>query len=340
MKKNNSIVSKSNDLIESSYKLSLQEQKIVLYLVSLINPEDKEFKPYCIQSKTVAEILNINPKNVYRDLKRISRNLRKKDIIIFKENSILETGWISSFEYFAGEGYVEITFDPKLKPYLLQIKNRFTSYRLKDVVTLNSTYSIRVYELLKQHENFKERTLEIDKLKFFLGIPDKYKRYCDFKRRVLVTAYEEINEKTDLNIDFIEIKKGRIVEKIKFVMKGKKDCEIDKPFDEVAITQEFSINPYVQDLKKIIEEELSEEECEKILKVANNDIEIIKKKYEIVKSSKYDNLVGFLISAITKDYKAPIKNNQSKAPNKFHNFEQRTAKYNKEELEHIFRNNK
>ncbi|WP_129595900.1 hypothetical protein [Anaerophilus nitritogenes] len=53
-------------------------------------------------------------------------------------------------------------------------------------------------------------------------------------------------------------------------------------------------------------------------------------KYKIAKSSTYDNLIGFLISAIKKDYKEPIKQIKN---NRFHNFEGRTSKYTKQELE-------
>ncbi|MCB2362164.1 replication initiation protein [Clostridium estertheticum] len=42
----NYIVTKSNSLINCNYDLSVQEQKIILTLASMVQPQDTEFKEY------------------------------------------------------------------------------------------------------------------------------------------------------------------------------------------------------------------------------------------------------------------------------------------------------
>ena len=54
---------------------------------------------------------------------------------------------------------VDLCFDPKLKPYLLQLKDQFTSIALQYAIQLKSLYAIRIYELLKQYQRLKQRTL-------------------------------------------------------------------------------------------------------------------------------------------------------------------------------------
>jgi len=53
------------------------------------------------------------------------------------------------------DGIINFEVNPSLKPYLLNITNNFTSYHLDTIAHLKSTYTIRIYELLKQYENIK-----------------------------------------------------------------------------------------------------------------------------------------------------------------------------------------
>ena len=71
------------------------------------------------------------------------------------------------------------------------------------------------------------KIFELDELKRLLGVENvkSYDRFPDFRRKVLEKAQEEINEQTDLNIDFDTIKKGRKVIKIKFRIDEKKHIE-------------------------------------------------------------------------------------------------------------------
>jgi hypothetical protein len=56
---------KSNDLIEARYRLSLQESHIVLWLISQIKPEDKDFKTHELSVSKFAEMLGISGESIY-----------------------------------------------------------------------------------------------------------------------------------------------------------------------------------------------------------------------------------------------------------------------------------
>ncbi|MBF8984826.1 RepB family plasmid replication initiator protein [Lutibacter sp. B2] len=185
----------------------------------------------------------------------------------------------------------------------------------------------------------KERSFTVEELRDVLGIQKKqYPQYANFKQKVLKVAFEEINEKTDLNFKFEEIKKGRKVDKIKFFIKSQKKVLMeDTVLDEVAVTIENDEEEivYTGELKKIIKEKLTEDELKAILKAANYDMDKIKEKYEIAKVSSYTNLVAFLISAITNNYQLPKKNKTS--TNQFNNFQTNDTEYTNEELEKLIR---
>ena len=59
----NYLVTKSNYFImNSSYDLSLEEQKIILTLASMVQPNDEEFKPYIFKISDFMELLGVNTK--------------------------------------------------------------------------------------------------------------------------------------------------------------------------------------------------------------------------------------------------------------------------------------
>ncbi|MBF0345212.1 MAG: replication initiation protein [Nitrospirae bacterium] len=215
------LVVKSNYLVEACYRLTLTEQRVILYMVSMINQIDEDFKLYRISVSEFIGILGIEDKDAYNQIRQVTNSLREKGLNIYdpKTDSLLNIGWLSSSRYFTGKGYVELRFDPGLKPYLLQLKARFTSYKLENVIRLDSIYSIRIYELLMQYWRLGERTVKVADLRKLLGITgNEYALYGDFKKRVILTAQAELAKRTDLYFTFTEIKTGRKVTAIDFTI--------------------------------------------------------------------------------------------------------------------------
>lgn len=294
------LVTKSNELIEASYKLTTNEQRIVLMLAAKVQPEDQEFKCYRIEVDEFVELLGLKRTGVHNDIQEIIKNLMKKSFGIKRHESgrrsVLYMPWLASAEYFIGQGYMELEFSPKLKPYLLQLKERFTTYKLHDVMQLRSVYSIRIYELLKQYNTIGNRLFELDDLKFTLGIEkSEYEKYGHFKAKVLKVAQKELEEKTDISFDFEEIKAGRKVAKINFIIKRQaveqlELLPIEEPDGLISRLKGFG---------------LTEIQIDHI--VNNYDEEYILENLKIVerdfKKKKVQNLAGYTYKAIQDDYR-------------------------------------
>ncbi len=226
------LVVKSNYLIEASYRLSLQEQRLILLMVSRIKPEDKGFQVYRIAVKDFNRIVGIKNEANYQRTKELTKKLLERSLQITKDNSVLQITWLSSAEYFEGKGYVELSFDPKLKPYLLQLKEFFTKYRLQNVIRLKSSYSIKLYELLKQYENIGRREFTLEQLRRKLGLKDsEYPLYANFKQKILSRVLNELNEHTDLSFSMRERKNIRKVVGIVFVISKKRQQQTRKEND-------------------------------------------------------------------------------------------------------------
>lgn len=212
---------KSNTIIEAKYKLSVREQKFILYMASLIKPEDKDFQFYEIRVSDLDKILNTSGKkwgSLYKEVHQMIDNLMTKRLEFMDEekNELIKTTWVASTKTKITDGIISFEFSHRLKKYLLQLKEQFTKYKFKYVIRLNSSHSIRIYELLKRYQFRKEVTFELPELKSILGLDNKYKEYKDFKKRILLDTQKELEEKSDIRFDFETERIGRKIHYITF----------------------------------------------------------------------------------------------------------------------------
>jgi len=215
----NHLVVQSNPLVEGQYKLDLIPQKLIRHLVSMIKPSDDQFekKYYRLFASNFAILTGSNEKNIYEQIKEAAHKLKRTSITIRKKKSTIVTSWLSSFEYHDREGWIEFEFSSKLEAELLKIQEQFTQYHLVNISKLKSQYSIRLYELLRQHVVIGSREIKIDELKTMLGIgKDEYKLFGDIRARVLKPAYIEINAKTDLEYQWKPVKHVRKAVGVRF----------------------------------------------------------------------------------------------------------------------------
>jgi plasmid replication initiation protein len=308
----NYLVTKSNYFImNSSYDLSLQEQKIILTLASMVQPTDKEFKIYRFKISEFMELVGVDTKTKYTQIPKITKELMKKVFEIEEGKKLIQVAWLSSVVYEKGTGYVELEFSPRLKPYMLKLNTLFTQYKLGNILNMKSKYSPRIYELLKCNE-FKKQgyiEIEVDELRKILKTEDMYHQYQDFKRKVVIQAQKELKKISDISFDFEEIKTGRKVTGLKFHIKANKSSK--KPIDEVCATREDKstlqkeqdFRELINIVKNIFEEVITGLQAKRLLDTAKGDINIINEKYALSQNvAKIDNIVGWVIKAIKEDY--------------------------------------
>lgn len=222
------LVVKSNDLIQKSrFSLNVQQQKIVLYLISKLKYNDNDFKEFEINLKDFCKCcgINLNCGRTYNELKESIKQIADKSMWIEREDGA-ETlvRWIEKPTIYKNDGIITIKLDDDLKPYLLNLKEKYTQYELIYTLQLRSKFSIRLYELMKSlhYDKLKEYTVRysISELKKKIDASN-YKAYGDFRRRVLEKAVEEINSFTDILISYKTFKRGRAIAEIEFYISTK-----------------------------------------------------------------------------------------------------------------------
>jgi plasmid replication initiation protein len=205
------VVKQHNDIIGGKYNLNPNEIKFILTIVAQIKMEDEDFKPYTITKKELEERWGVELNEAR--LKEFADGILSKPFSIKrpppdgskkKSGGFIAMNWFSSIEYKEHQAIIEASFDPKLKPYLLDLKGTFTTFNLGYALKFKSAYAIRIYQLIKQFEPKGYYRTKVADLQEILKVPDSLKVYADFKRYVLNIALKEINQHSDLQVALIE----------------------------------------------------------------------------------------------------------------------------------------
>ena len=213
------MVRKSNELIQKSrFDLSVEQQRIVLFLISKISPQDKEFKLYDFSIPEFCRVCGIDYDSGgnYGYLKSVLKALRDKSVgAILPDGRWTTIAWVEKPYIIPKNGTVQIRLDNDMKPFLLELKEKFTQYELIYTLNFKSKYSIRLYELIKSrhfHEMDEYKFIySIEELRQLIGADDRksYAQYTNFKARALVPAVNEINEMSDIDVEWDEKPKAR-----------------------------------------------------------------------------------------------------------------------------------
>ncbi|MCT7465423.1 replication initiation protein [Aliarcobacter cryaerophilus] len=216
MKEEDYKVVKHNSLvnIKGKYQYSVNQLKLVCHLIANIKPNEEDFETKYIALKELG-FVGENSEN-YTYFKEEFVRLLEMPFKI--PNSKYWVNWFSALAF--ENGVIEYRFDPALKPFLLNLKENFTSYYLSNVMNLKSNYAILTFELLAQARNQGYRNITIKEYRELLKIPDSYLN-ADILR-LIKKVQKEIRDRTNLQFDFAFKKMGKAFHSINFVVKNNK----------------------------------------------------------------------------------------------------------------------
>lgn len=231
--KTNTIARIENTLIfHAEYQLTAKEQKVMLYLISSIDPiRQKRFESQLISLKNLESVLMSDKKNgsFYNEIRNFAKRVVKKGIEFTTEVEIdgeFLPGYINWFQSIvpvkSPEASLKFKFSEDLKPFLLELKE-YTQIDYVEVLPLNSGFSIRLFQLFRAYRNRMSKhqirsklRYELEELKGLLGVAGKYVDYRNFRLKVLEVMKKEINKHTSIGIKYTPYKEGRSVVGIEF----------------------------------------------------------------------------------------------------------------------------
>lgn len=288
-------VVKHNDLVRARSNLSKIEHRVIAMLIAQLDRDDESFDLQRIHIRDIIEKSGSSSQDLYSRGKEICQRLLNQKIQIQTEENgrRVYEGYnaLDKIRYVEGDGYIEARFNDSMKPFLLELKRRFTIYQLEAFMQLGSRYSMRIYELLKMREDLRWLRIPIEQLRELLSCEDKYSRFGDFRRRVIERAQSEVNETTDITFTYKVERDGQSPVRINFMIEPQEEAgsEIEsvkstpKPGPqevgvktEEAEAEDIQFNTYAMVLSGLTQEELSElseEEIRETIKVAEEKAE-------------------------------------------------------------------
>ena len=250
-----------------------------------------------------------------------------------RKNSFILKGLVDYAEY--KNGKFVIKFSPEMNVYIDDLKSNFTTIDVRILTKFTSIYAYRLYEILKSEafhikkDNVPYRKrYNLSELKLLLCCVDTqetavqhalncsnpdfddivaniaqkkhYNQWYELKRNVLDVGVRQINEYSDLLVDFEAESHGRGAKVGHVVFSIQRKQDLNGISDGSA--------PQKDDIRKVKEalaghagaERFTEENIKSFLKYSGNDIEKIKDAMKIATeyNGHISNLVGFIITSL------------------------------------------
>ena len=231
-------VRQHNAITTARYEMTACEMDIVFYLLSLLRKEDCVGRFYQVR---VLELMAVTGREWnYQQFLEATSALRTREYVFEDDNRLLQVGLLASAEYLKGTGVIELEISEKIRPYFIDLKRNFTSFRLQAAFSLNSKYAKRIYQIASQWKDKSEtRTFSLHDFKVMLALkdpkgsePEQYTKVSMFKKHVLDLAVTQINKNTDLRISYNLHKKGRSFDRISFNVEQQQPEQLPLPFEE------------------------------------------------------------------------------------------------------------
>jgi plasmid replication initiation protein len=230
-------VCKANQLIEATYRLTLNEIRVINACIAQVDSvapllaTDK----FELSAKDFAKLFSISEDRAYSELQSTTKTLYERSLAIHNPDPTkpkikkLETRWISTIGYMPEDGKIYLYFSQGILPFLSELKGQFTKYELTQISGMTCIYAYRLYELLMQWKSTGKREIEIEWLKKHFELDKSYDRMFDLKKRVIDPAVKDINEHSSYQVRWEQRKTGRKVTHLIFTFSEKKS-----PEDEAA----------------------------------------------------------------------------------------------------------
>ncbi|WP_432648447.1 RepB family plasmid replication initiator protein [Mitsuokella sp.] len=239
-------VKQSNNLTIARYKLTLLENRILFALCSQIKKNDDSFDRIRMSVADLADFCGIEGKNKYAKIRTISNNLMRKIVTIpTVDGGEYTTHWLQARRYYPSDCTIEFRLDDDLRGELLQLRAAYVNVPASMLISFKRAYSARLYLILKRMMDSGsydfEYNLDFFRDKFELG--KTYEKFSNLKDGVLDPCLTELNEKSNISIEWEYIKVKRSFKKIHFLLAYKEQ----EPFTVPAQPKKISAGNFLTD---------------------------------------------------------------------------------------------
>ena len=322
----------SNQLTIARYLLGEMEQKLLLYAVGMIDPKAKAFSRYRIEISAYAAACGIDGHSLNERLWKAARTIADKPLIILnhkdKDGTVgdLSTHWFA--EVFRTPGYIEVTFPPSLKGYLVDVQKCFFLTELGVPLRFTGEYSIRLYQWAKSWQFRETKEISLADLRVVLGliewdkdgnaVKERLTAFGEMKKWSLVPALAQINKSSDISVGMRENKVpgSKRVASVVFTILANPAYVPDPTVPRLpGVRVAAPVDPAVADLLASLQTEFGLTLAQARQAIAKHGVEYVQAKAKIVREKPHRNAAAALISALRGNWQ-PAKSTTAPTPPK------------------------
>ncbi|MCU6761688.1 replication protein [uncultured Roseburia sp.] len=348
----NETITRSNSLITAKYKSSLLENKLMVLALKRSKKDTLNRPSVEISAEEIRKLSGNTGGSFYGQLKLAAKSMANRTIFIEdaekKQFKVINLIHVAEYK----NGMFSIRFTPEANEYLDDLRDNFTTMKLTTLFVFSSNYAYRLYEILKMHEykigkdntpivinyslaelklemncvNTEEKAIQRELQK---DTPD-YERivndiakekhlenYSDFRKNALDVAKKQINELSDLYIDYKPVRSGRggkVVAVDIYLQRNVNNKMYAITEDGTEVVTEELLEPenmtelildiidYITDVK------ISSRDAGILLKDAGYNADAVKKAYDLSKTqTEIKNFMGWMRKCIKEDYQPSIE---------------------------------
>lgn len=223
------------------YDFNVYEKRIIYNLVRLAQSQlegvklsdslykiDHAYKDYIVVELPISDFLTDQDDKNHSRIKAALKSLHQKTFT-YQEDGVWECfSIIANPKIRLRSSKVSFIVDSRVWDVLLNFTKGFSRYDLEIAFKLESTYSMRFYELLAGQK--EPIAYSIENLRKEFKLDGKYKLNKDFIRRVVESAKNELDLKSPVTFTFRPLKEGKKITRIMFYPLRQEDKEPQDSF--------------------------------------------------------------------------------------------------------------
>ena len=305
----NPVLKMSNRLIEGRYNLTPVEQKVLIAMAAVISKNTKEFDKVKIRVKDLIEFCEIEETNGYKLVKSATKQLLKRTLEIqYANGDWFGTHWLQSAYYKHKDAVIEYEIDKNLKDDFLNLYKAYLATPAKLLIKFDNRYTPRLYNLLKKMIKVKDFEYEIEYFCDRFMLPESYRnKHTHFEKKFMKVCVDEINDKSDIFVEYKYIKEGRSYTNIHFSVTLKKNDNIEEKVEVQSLQSSSDNNDdklYDEQQKiydRLVNRGIGVRKAKSLVK--KYELAIIERnlRYAVQQKDTSTNLPGLIITFIEQD---------------------------------------
>jgi plasmid replication initiation protein len=204
-----------------NYSLTVLEKNIIYTIIDELQKNmSRDLNQKYINQRITVELKTLEQNRNYSRIKNAIKKLGSKhvefDFVIPKTGKIsgFSTSLISGIRHEYNSKFITLNIPEDACRFFCYIGGGFTSFQKTIAISLNSIHSKQLYELCCRWEDKGGYSCDIEELKIYLSITDKYDQIAHLRVKVLEKSKEELRKKADLFFTYNLTKVGRKYSKI------------------------------------------------------------------------------------------------------------------------------